>query len=168
MSSRGPLSRLTGDGNWFEDFQVGRRMRHARGATVDEVEGGYLAKQVMNTAQAHWNEHFLSGSGSFSPLGTGRVVFGLLTASMVIGLASQDTAENALAEVALDKLRFRAPVFHGDSLTAYTEVLAKRDANRDDAGIVRFKHWGVKHDGTVVFEGEREVLIKRRSHWAKR
>ncbi|TMB50807.1 MAG: MaoC family dehydratase, partial [Deltaproteobacteria bacterium] len=71
----------------------------------------------------------------------------------------------AIAELRLDKLRFRAPVFHGDTLTAYTEVLAKRDADRDDAGIVRFKHWGVKHDGTVVFEGEREVLVKRRSHW---
>ena len=57
------------------------------------------------------------------------------------------------------------PVFHGDTLTAYTQVLETRDAERADAGIVRFKHWGVKQDGTVVFEGEREVLIKRRSHW---
>src|SRR2546427_637756 len=39
---KGPLSRLTGDGNWFEDFTPGQRMRHARGATVDEVGGGYL------------------------------------------------------------------------------------------------------------------------------
>jgi hypothetical protein len=31
---------------------------------------------------------------------------------------------------------------------------------------VRFKHWGTKQDGTIVFEGEREVLLKRRSHWA--
>ena len=92
-------------------------------------------------------------------------MFGLVTGSTVIGLATQDTAENALAELSLDKLRFRAPVFLGDTLTAYTEVLATRDAERDDAGIVRFKHWGVKHDDTIVFEGEREVLIKRRSHW---
>ena len=60
-----------------------------------------------------------------------------------------------------------APVFHGDTLTAYSEVIAKRDADRDDAGVVRFRHWGVKHDGTIVFEGEREVLLKRRSHWGR-
>src|SRR5205823_4665066 len=156
-------SRLTGDGNWFEDFEPGQRMRHARGATVDEVEGGFLAKQVMNTAQAHWNEHFLAGGGS--PLGSGRVVFGLLTASIVIGLASQDTAENALAEVGLDNLRFTAPVHHGDTLYAFTEVLSVEPApDRDDAGLVRFKHWGVTHDDRVVFEGERTVLVKRRSH----
>ena len=44
-------------------------------------------------------------------------------------------------------------------------MLDTRDADRDDAGVVRFKHWGTKQDGTIVFEGEREVLIKRRSHW---
>ena len=75
--------------------------------------------------------------------------------------------ENALAELRLDGLRFRGPVFHGDTLRAYTQVLETRDAERDDAGIVRFKHWGLKQDDSVVFEGEREVLIKRRSHWAK-
>ena len=52
---------------------------------------------------------------------------------------------------------------------AYTEVLEKRDADRADAaGIVRFRHWGLKQDGTVVFEGVREVLIKRRGHWGHR
>ena len=155
----GPLPRLTGDAGWFEDFTPGQKMRHARGATVDEVENNYISKQVMNTAQAHWNEHLLSGS----PLGSGRVVFGLVTASMVIGLASQDTAENALAEVGLSKLRFLAPVHHGDTLYAYTEVLECASApRRADAGIVRFKHWGVTHDDRVVFEGERTVLVKRR------
>ena len=161
----GPLSRLTGSGNWFEDFAVGQRMRHARGATVGEVENQFVTKQVMNTAQAHWNEHH----GWDTPLGSGRIVFGLVTGSMVIGLASQDTAENALAEVGLDGLRFLAPVHHGDTLFAFTEVLAVEDsADHEDAGLVRFKHWGVTHDDRVVFEGERTVLIKRRSHWADR
>jgi itaconyl-CoA hydratase len=161
----GPISRLTGDGNWFEDFVPGQKLRHARGATVGEVEGQLLSKLVMNTAQAHWNEDFLVGS----PLGRGRVVFGLITASMVVGLASQDTSENAVAEVALDGLRFLAPVHHGETLYAYTEVLETGGApGRDDAGLVRFKHWGVTDDGRVVFEGERTVLIKKRSAWAAR
>ena len=161
----GPLSSLTGNATWFEDFPVGRKMRHARSATVDEVENNFVSKQVMNTAQAHWNEHFLTGG----PLGRGRVVFGLITASMTIGLASQDTAENALAEVGLDHLRFRAPVHHGDTITAFSEVLAAEPSpDHDDAGLVTFKHWGVTHDGRVVFEGERTVLVKRRSHWESR
>jgi itaconyl-CoA hydratase len=154
---------LTAPGAYFEDFEEGQKMRHARGTTIGEVENQLVTKLVMNTADAHYNEHRARNT----PFGQ-RVVFGLVTGSVVIGLATQDTAEQALAELRLDKLRFRAPVFHGDSLTAYSEVLWKRDADREDAGVVRFKHWGVKHDGTVVFEGEREVLVKRRSHWGTR
>jgi acyl dehydratase len=83
----------------------------------------------------------------------------------VFGLSSQDTAEHALAELGCTGLRFRAPVHHGDTLYAYTEVTSVEPADRDDAGVVRFRHWGVNHAGTVVFEGARTVLIKRRSHW---
>ena len=39
---------------------------------------------------------------------------------------------------------------------------------REDAGEVRFKHWGVNQNDVVVFEGERRVLIKRRSQWSGR
>jgi acyl dehydratase len=158
-------ARLTGNNTYFEDFEVGQKMRHARGATVEEVENNFISKQVMNTAQAHWNEHYLVDS----PLGSGRVVFGLITGSIVIGLTSQDTAENALAEVSLDRLRFLAPVHQGDTLYACTEVLAVADApDRDDAGLVTFQHWGLTHDDRLVFEGQRTVLVKRRSHWAER
>lgn len=148
---------LTGATNYFEDFNVGDRYRHARGTTVGELENQLLTKLVMNTAHAHFNEHAMKAT----PFGQ-RLVFGLVTASIVIGLATQDIGENAVAEVALDRMRFKAPVFHGDTLYAYTEVLAKRDADRADAGLVSFKHWGTKGDGTIVFDGERTILIRRR------
>jgi itaconyl-CoA hydratase len=154
---------LLGPVGWFEDFTCGQRIRHARAATIDEVEGAYLSKQVMNTAQVHWNEELLKGSA----LGAGRLVFGLATASMVFGLASQDITEHAVAEVGCDAMRFSAPVHHGDTIEAFTEVLdTKPSPDRDDAGIVRFKHWGRRQDGVVVFEGEHTVLIKRRTHWS--
>jgi acyl dehydratase len=152
---------LTGSANYFEDFNVGDRYRHARGTTVGEVENQLQTKLVMNTAHAHFNEHAMKDT-AFGQ----RLVFGLVTGSIVIGLATQDVAENAVAELALDKLRFKAPVFHGDTLYAYTEVLAKENADRADAGVVRFRHWGVNQDGVVVFEGERTVLIRRRAAMA--
>ena len=148
---------VTDNSNYFEDFTPGARYRHARGTTVGEVENQLLTKLVMNTAHAHFNEHAMKDG----PFGQ-RLVFGLITGSIIIGLATQDCAENALAELRLDKMRFTAPVFHGDTLYAYTEVLAAEDANRSDAGIVRFKHTGTKQDGSVVFECERTVLVKRR------
>jgi len=80
----------------------------------------------------------------------------------VIGLASQDTSENALAELSLNKIRFATPVFAGDTIVAFTEVLGVSDADDPAAGIVHFKHWGVNQNDKIVFEGERKVLVKRR------
>ena len=93
---------------------------------------------------------------------------GVEQAAGIVDRSRKGCVRIGVAELRLDGLRFRAPVFHGDTLTAYTEVLETRDADQDDAGVVRFKHWGLKQDETVVFEGEREVLIKRRTHWAER
>ena len=157
------LAALTGSDNYFEDFVPGTVMRHARGKTVEAIENVILTNLVMNTAQAHFNEHAMKNN-RFGQ----RLTFGGVTLSLVIGLAAQDTAENALAELALDKIRFSHPVFHGDTLYAFTEVLAAGASDREDAGIVHFRHWGVNQDEKIVFEGERRVLIKRRSHWADR
>src|SRR4029450_12706373 len=129
---------LTGRTSYFEDFTVGDRIRHARGTTVGGLENQLLTKLVMNTAQAHFNEHAMKDT----PFGQ-RLVFGLVTGSIVMGLATQDIAENAVAELRLDKLRFTAPVFHGDTLYAYSEVLSKTEVERDDAGGGTFKPWGV-------------------------
>ena len=153
---------LTGRDNYFEDFAPGMVLRHPRGKTVEALENVLITNLVMNTAQGHFNEHAMKGS-RFGR----RITFGGVTLSLVIGLAAQDTAENALAELGLDKIRFSTPVFHGDTLYAFTEVLAAAPADRADAGVVTFRHWGVNQDEKVVFEGERRVLIKRRSHWSQ-
>jgi itaconyl-CoA hydratase len=147
---------LLADHGYFEDFHPGRRIRHARAATIGEVEGAFLSKLVVNTAQAHWNEHFLR----HEKLGSGRLVFGLLTASTVFGLAGADCTEHAIAELGCTGLKFRAPVHHGDTIEAFTEVLATYTRAEDtNAGVVEFQHWGRRHDGVVVFEGRRTVLL---------
>lgn len=154
---------LTGTDNYFEDFAAGDVYEHARGKTVTEMDGVLITNLVMNTAQGHFNEHQMQRS----PQGQ-RIVFGGVTIAMVIGLAMQDTGEQALAELGLDKIRLRTPVFHGDTLYAFTEVLETRESDRLDAGIVRFRHWGVNEDDRPVFEGERTVLVKRRGGRADR
>jgi acyl dehydratase len=149
---------ITATDNYFDDFEVGAVYAHARGRTVTEMDNVLLTLMVMNTAQGHFNEESMADT-KFGK----RIVFGGLTAAMVIGLASQDTAENAIAELTLDKVRFTSPVFHGDTLRAYTEVLDTwLDDARADAGVVKFRHYGVNQRDQMVFEGERTVLIRRR------
>ena len=157
------IAALTGGDNYFEDFKVGDGFRHARGKTVTEMDGVLLTHLVMNTAQGHFNEHLMSST----PFG-GTIVFGGVVAAIVIGLAYEDTGEQALAEIGLTAVRFRAPVHHGDTLYAISEVIETSGAEREDAGVVAFRHQGLNHKDEVVFEGERRVLLKRRSHWIDR
>ena len=154
---------LTSSDSYFEDFTPGMIIRHARGKTVEPLENVLITNLVMNTAEGHFNEDRMAQS-PFKH----RITFGGVTASLIIGLASQDTAENALAEIGLDKIRFRTPVLHGDTLYAFSEVLSSKDSARDDAGEVVFRHWGINQNDKIVFEGERRVLIKRRSHWVEK
>ncbi|HEY5678460.1 MAG TPA: MaoC family dehydratase [Pseudomonadales bacterium] len=160
---------LTGERNYFEDFQAGQVFRHARGKTMCEQDNVGITLQVLNTAEGHFNEDVMQRNALALGDGRGgwnsRLQFGGVTIAMVIGLTMQDTGENALRELKLDKIRLKAPVFHGDTLYAYTEVLETAEADREDAGIVTFRHWGTNQDDKVVFEGERTVMLKRKSHY---
>ncbi|MDH3716029.1 MAG: MaoC family dehydratase [Gammaproteobacteria bacterium] len=162
---------LTGNNNYFEDFEPGQVFKHARGKTMCEQDNVGITLQVLNTAEGHFNEDVMQKNAL--ALGDGRagwnsrLQFGGVTIAMVIGLAMQDTGENALRELKLDKIRLKSPVFHGDTLYAYSEVLSKDDGDRDGAGIVTFKHYGTNQDDKVVFEGERTVLLKRKSHYGE-
>jgi acyl dehydratase len=157
------LSDLTGKDNYFEAFEVGQVIRHARGKTIEGLENVLITNLVMNTAQAHFNEDSMKNSQY-----GGRLSYGGVNFSMVMGLAMQDTGENALAELGMDNIRLMNPVVHGDTLYAYSEVLKIEDADREDAGVVTFRHYGVNQDDKVVFQGDRRMLIKRASHWADR
>lgn len=153
---------LTGEQNYFEDFEPGEVMRHARGKTMCEQDNVGITLQVLNTAEGHFNEDLMQKSSMGQAGWNSRIQFGGVTISMIVGLAMQDTGENALAELALDKIRLKAPVFHGDTLYAYSEVLEKHASDREDAGVVTFRHYGVNQKDQVVFEGERTVLIRKR------
>lgn len=154
---------LTGDSNYFEDFEPGAVMRHARGKTMCEQDNVGITLQVLNTAEGHFNEDLMQKNAMGREGWNARLQFGGVTIAMVIGLAMQDTGENAVAELGLDKIRLKAPVFHGDTLYAYSEVLEKRHGDRPDAGIVVFKHYGVNQKDQVVFEGERTLLVKKKT-----
>jgi itaconyl-CoA hydratase len=157
------ISSLTGTDNYFENFAVGDVFKHARGKTITPLENVLITNLVMNTAQGHFNEHQMSQSAYGHILSYGGVNF-----SMVLGLASQDCCENALAELGLDNIKLTKPVTHGDTLYAYSEVLEKADADREDAGLVTFRHYGVNQHDELVAQIDRRVLLKRHSHWGAR
>lgn len=157
---------ITGDGSYFEDFIVGDTLIHQRGRTITETDNHLFTSLVMNTAELHFNQDLVDKDPRTYFDGR-RVVYGGVVLAFTVGLASEDTSENAIAELEMDNGRHTNPVFHGDTIYAQSTVLEKRDADRPDAGVVKFKLIGKKPDGTVVVEIDRTVLIKRKSHFRK-
>ena len=149
------VTKLTGDNTYYEDFNVGHVIRHARGKTMCESDNVGITLQVLNTAEGHFNEDAVKDTFGR------RLQFGGVTIAMIIGMTTQDTAENAVRELSMDKIRLKASVFHGDSLYAFSEVLEK-ESQDTDSGVVKFRHWGINQNDVIVFEGERRVQIKKR------
>jgi acyl dehydratase len=157
---------ITGDNSYFEDFTLGDTLEHQRGRTITEADNHIFTSMVMNTAELHFNQHLVDKDPKTYYNGR-RVVYGGVVLAFTVGLASEDTSENAIAEVEMDNGRHTNPVFHGDTIYARSTVLEKRDSDRRDAGLVKFKLEGFKPDGTVVVEIDRTVLVKRKSHYLK-
>jgi itaconyl-CoA hydratase len=148
---------LTSGTSYFEAFTVGEVIAHPRGRTVTEMDGVVFCTLAMNTAAGHFDEHLMAPT-EFGE----RIVFGGITLALVLGLAAQDTAENAVRELTLDEIRFTTPVVHGDTLYAFSEVVDVSDSDDPSAGIVSFRHWGVNQRDQVICTARRTVLVRRR------
>ena len=94
------------------------------------------------------------------------------------------SATTALGDIAYPTGRHTAPLFAGDTVFAATEILGVRDLDgRDDLGVVETRLHGHKFVRATsedepqddapagwkkvqIFELDRDVVVKRRSHYA--
>jgi acyl dehydratase len=163
---------LTRGDNLYEDFEVGDVIVHPRGRTVSD-EHMALTNMVLNTAQLHFNQAMCDADPT-TYYNARRIVYGGVVFAFVSGLASEETAENAIAELSYDEGRHLNPVFAGDTLFAESTVLSKSDddprlgtANVPNlkpgmAGVVKFLLRGKNQRGEVVLEITRELAILKR------
>lgn len=143
---------------FFEDFVVSDVYRHERGKTVSEFDNVLITNMVLNTAEPHFNEHAAQADKMFGR----RTVFGGITIAMVVGLAAQDTAQQAICELGLDKVRLYEKVYHGDTLYAYSEVLTVEEVRDERSGVVTFLHRGYNQNDALVCSLQRRALISSR------
>jgi acyl dehydratase len=143
---------------YFEDFEMGAVYRHTRGKTVSELDNVLLTNMVINTAEPHFNEH----AANLDPMFKQRIVYGGINVAMVVGLAAQDTTRHAIREIGMDKVRLHAPVYHGDTLYAYSEVIGIDPDPAAGGGVVTFFHSGYNQDDRLICTGERRVLLRSR------
>jgi len=146
-------------GKYFDDLNVGDKIKHSLGRTITEADNVLFCALTMNTQPLHINEDFASKT-QFGQ----RIVNGIFTMGLAVGITVPELTEGTIvANLGYDNVKHPNPVFHGDTLYVETEVLEKRaSSSKPDRGIVRLKHIGKKQDGTVVIEIERSVMFLKR------
>ena len=88
----------------------------------------------------------------------------LFTLGLMIGISVNDlTVGTIIANLGMTEVKFPAPLFQGDTIRVTTEIVGKRESrSRPEAGIVEFLHRAYKHDGTLVAECRRQVMMRKR------
>ncbi len=166
------LAHLTNDDTYYEDFNPGDTIEHSRGRVMTD-EHIWLTGMLDNTSQVHCNQTMIDRDPP-RYLGGRLVVFGGIPFNLCLGLSCPDIADNSLYDLVYTTGRHTAPIFTGDTVFASTEIRGKRDLpGRDDLGILEVTLHGHKFDRSSgeekrieIFYLERELAIKRRSHYA--
>ncbi len=145
-------------GRYLEEFEVGAIYKHWPAKTVTEADDHMFCLLTMNHHPLHINDVYAARSQQ------GRnVVVGPYVYSLALGMSVSDISGKAIANLATEELSHPAPVFHGDTLFAETEVLELRESrSKPDRGTVKVHTRVLNQDGTLVAEFKRLVLVPKR------
>ena len=145
----------------FDEFKVGQVFQHQPSRTVTEADNLLFSTLTMNPQPLHLDAEFAKTS-HFGQ----RLVNSIFTLGLVVGLSVGDTTlGTTVGNLGFEKVEFPKPVFIGDTITAVTEVLEKRESkSRPEWGIVVFEHRGVNQRGEVVALCRRAaMMLKQRT-----
>jgi acyl dehydratase len=146
-------------GRYLEEFEVGAVYKHWPAKTVTEADDHLFCLITMNHHPLHINDVYASRSQQ------GRnVVVGPLVYSLALGMTVPDISGKAIANLATEDLVHNAPVFHGDTLYAQTEILEVRPSeSKPDRGIVKVKTEVYNQRNELVASFRRSVLVPKRN-----
>ncbi|MBS0274069.1 MAG: MaoC family dehydratase [Proteobacteria bacterium] len=127
-------SAVSGSPHFWDDYAVGEKIDHADGMTVEESDHMLATRLYQNTAKVHFNQ-FSEGQGRFGR----RLIYGGHVISLARALSFNGLA-NAVSIAAINGGRHVNPLFAGDTVFAWSEVLDKAEiAGRKDCGALRLR-----------------------------
>lgn len=143
-------------GLYFEEFEVGARYLHRPGRTATEADNVLFSSLTMNTQALHLDAAF----SETQPFGQ-RLMNSMWTLATLVGASvAQLTQGTLVAQLGLSDISFPAPLFHGDTLYAETEIVSTRlSASRPGQGLVTMTHTGRNQRGEVVATATRVALM---------
>lgn len=140
---------LAGSPHAFEDYEIGEKIDHVDGMTVEEAEHQLATRLYQNTAKVHFDA-LAQKESRFGK----RLIYGGVTISIARALAFNGLA-NAQLMIAINGGRHVNPLFAGDTLYAWSEVLAKEDLG--EIGALRLRLVAVKNKPAADFPFKTEA-----------
>ena len=123
-----------GSPHLWSDYEVGEKIDHVDGVTIEESDHMLATRLYQNTAKVHFNQ-FTESKGRFGR----RLIYGGVVISMARALSFNGLA-NAQSILAINSGAHVAPLFGGDTVFAWSEVLDKAEiSGRDDLGALRLR-----------------------------
>jgi 2-methylfumaryl-CoA hydratase len=166
---------LAGQPHLWDDYAPGERIDHIDGMTLEEGDHMTATRLYQNNAKVHFNQHS-EAKGRFGR----RLIYGGHIISLARALSFNGLA-GAFKILAINGGRHVNPSFAGDTIYAWSEVLARIDLpDRQDVGALRLRTIATKDQpcadfpGAVIAAGgqppaslvldlDYTVLLKRRS-----
>ena len=136
-------------GLYYEELEIGMEFEHALTRTVTETDNLLFNAMTHNPQPLHLDAEFAKET-EFGQ----RLVNSIFTLGLVVGISVGDTTlGTTIGNLGFAEVRFANPVFHGDTLRAFTRISDKRPSkSRPNAGLVVFEHFGFnQRDQEVVY-----------------
>ncbi|MBD8133921.1 MaoC family dehydratase [Bacillus sp. CFBP 13597] len=147
-------------GRFYEDFELGDIYPHPLGRTVTQVDNIWFTLLTQNTNPIHFDEFYSAQTEFGRPL-----VDSTFTVALVTGQSVTDISQNVMANLGWDEIRLPNPVFEGDTIYSYSELLEKRESkSRPSVGIIKVKTYGYNQEGKIVIEFLRTMMVYKRDH----
>ena len=125
---------LSGEAWRWGDYAPGEKIDHVDGMTIEESEHATATRLYQNTAKVHFNQH-TEGRGRFGR----RLVYGGHVISLARALSFNGLA-SAFRIAAINGGRHVNPVFAGDTIYAWSEVVERLDVSSSAAlGALRLR-----------------------------
>src|SRR3990167_4918369 len=142
---------------YFDDIALGEEYE-SPGRTVTEADIVTFAGLSGDYNVLHTDAEFMRQS-----IFGERIAHGLLGLAVQAGLFTRAT--QAYATLALVGLRwkFKGPIKIGDTIRLRAKVVAKKEAEKTDRGLVTVQRTILNQREEVVQEGETDLLVERRA-----
>jgi acyl dehydratase len=143
-------------GRLYEDLVPGHRFRHWPGKTITEADDHLFCLLTMAASPIHIDAHYAREEMP----GGSNIVLGSYVYALTLGMSVPDISGRAIVNLGLEHMRHVAPVRHGDTIYAWTRVVARRRSrSRPNVGIVTVDTWAVNEHDVRVLEFRRNFMV---------